>query len=92
MRTLHQAPRPAVKIYSPDDGPEGESKMEFGPGRRTVLQSYAFSSSVNDAKGVFTLTFYPAEDKPLYRDDPIFDRIEEWTSWKSMNPKRTLRR
>jgi hypothetical protein len=41
------------------------------------LQSYSFSTSVNDPNGAFSLTFYPDDDNGLYKDKSIFDMIEE---------------
>jgi hypothetical protein len=76
-RTLHQSPRPAVMIYSPDDGPDGMPKLSFVEGAGRVLQAYSFSTSVNDPKGAFSLTFYPDDDNGLYKDKSIFDMIEE---------------
>jgi hypothetical protein len=64
-------------IYSPDDGPAGMPKLSFGAGAGKVLQSYSFSSSVNDPKGAFSLTFYPDDDNGPYRDKSVFDLIEE---------------
>jgi hypothetical protein len=64
-------------IYSPYDGPTGMPKLSFGEGAGKVLQSYSFSSSVNDPKGAFSLTFYPDDDNGLYKDKSIFDMIEE---------------
>jgi hypothetical protein len=76
-QTLHQAPRPIVMIYDPDDGPSGKPKLSFGAGTGKVLQAYVFSYSVNDPKGAFSLTFYPDDDNGLYKDKSIFDLIEE---------------
>ncbi|MDR0473593.1 MAG: hypothetical protein LBH43_07985 [Treponema sp.] len=82
-RTHHQAPQPEVKIYDPDDGPDGTPKLIFDLSHRTTLQSYTFSTAVNDAKGEFSLTFYPDDDKAVYEDEKgvdgreaIFDRIQ----------------
>jgi hypothetical protein len=70
-QTRHQAPRPEVRIYDPevDDKP----KLIFDLSHRTTLQSYTFSTAVNDAKGEFSLTFYP--------DDPNIFSTDESNSW-----------
>jgi hypothetical protein len=52
-------------------------KLSFGVGAGKVLQSYSFSTSVNDPKGAFSLTFYPDDDNGLYKGKSIFDMIEE---------------
>jgi hypothetical protein len=69
-QAVFQAPRPEVKVYSPD----GALKMEFDTSRKKGLQAYSFSTSVNDVRGRFSLTFHPDEND--YRD-PVFDNIEE---------------
>ncbi|GHT52848.1 hypothetical protein FACS1894106_2430 [Spirochaetia bacterium] len=76
-RTLHQAPRPVVKIYKPDGDPNGNPELEFSPEKGRVLQSYTFTNSVNDPKGSFSLTFYPDDDTGQYKDQSIMDLIKE---------------
>jgi hypothetical protein len=73
-RTHHQTPQPEVRIYNPDDGPDGKPII-FDLDNLTTLQSYAFSVSVNDAKGEFSLTFHPDDPVAIYGDDSILDQI-----------------
>lgn len=69
MQIHHQAPRPTVRVYSPDTDPKGKAKLVFDPAENSTLQTYDFSMSVNDEKGAFSLTFHPdATD--------IFDQLE----------------
>ena len=60
---LFQSPRPEVIIWRPDRS----EKICFDLLNKTLLQSYTFSTSINDEKGKFSLIFYP--------DDVIFDQI-----------------
>jgi hypothetical protein len=69
-QAVFQSPRPEVKVYSPD----GTLKMEFDTSHKKGLQAYSFSTSVNDARGRFSLTFHP--DEGDYKA-PVFDNIEE---------------
>ena len=74
-RTLHQAPSPKVLICDPEKGRDGSPKLTFDLNELTTLQSYNFSTSVNDPKGAFTLTFYPDDDRVNNNDPSIFDQI-----------------
>jgi hypothetical protein len=74
-QSIHQSPRPVVAICNPFN--KDMPKLSFGAGSGRVLQSYVFSYSVNDPKGSFSLTFHPDDDEGLYKDQSIFDKIEE---------------
>jgi hypothetical protein len=69
-QTTVQSPRPEVKIYAPmSDKP----KLQFDYLNWKGLQSYSFKTSVDDAKGNFSLTFHPDQ---AGSDTPIFDQIK----------------
>jgi len=70
MQVTVQSPRPMVSIY---DYKTKDMKLYFDTSHRTALQSYSFKTAVGDAKGHFSLTFYPDTDDC----SPIFDRIRE---------------
>jgi hypothetical protein len=70
---IHQSPRPEVLIYSPDSG---VLKLDFNILGSTALQSYEFSTSVNDAMGEFSLKFYPDDEKLANMGISIFDEIK----------------
>jgi len=75
-RTHHQAPQPEVRIRAPlDDDERKDMPIVFNSDNYRTLQSYSFSASVNDAKGEFSLTFYPDDDRATGDVEPVLDKI-----------------
>jgi len=69
----YQAPQPEVVIYHPD---KTGKPIRFDTLNRTALQSYNFSTSINDEKGKFSLTFYPDDENVPFGEETLFDEIQ----------------
>jgi hypothetical protein len=69
---IRQSPRPEVVMYSP----EGKEKLRFDTSHRTILQGYTFETAIYDARGKFSLTFYPDDTMSAYEHEAIFDHIQ----------------
>ena len=62
-----------MAIWRPD---KSGKPIRFDTANRTALHSYSFSTSINDEKGRFSLTFYPDDADVPYGADTLLDEIQ----------------